>query len=77
VVERGATDGMFSFYCIGARLFHYFSFLIRWVLKNSSNFQQLLPKVSGDWSVVRLLIGILKEAKFRSDGLSGELFNGR
>jgi hypothetical protein len=49
-------------------------------LKNCSNFQQLLPKVSEEWASARLLIGIdlpPTEAEYRSTDLNLKSINGQ
>jgi hypothetical protein len=51
-----------------------------YILKNSSNFHQLLPKVSEEWAAVQLLIGSdlsLKDAEYQLTDLTGESFNGQ
>jgi hypothetical protein len=62
-------------------LLHYFSFLIQvYIVKNCSNFQQLLHKVLEEWVAVWLLIGIeipINDVDNGSPDLTGESFNGQ
>jgi hypothetical protein len=51
-----------------------------YILKNCSNFQQLLPKVLEEWPAVRLLFVYdvpLNDVEYRSVELTGESFNGQ